>query len=76
VKSVAACGAIGGVGPAGRGPERQRRLAATQFSKNYADYTLGSSYRQGIEQRAELAAARRVVIMCSVVLCRLARGII
>jgi hypothetical protein len=32
--------------------------------KNYADYTLGPSYRQGIQQLVELAAARRLAIMC------------
>jgi uncharacterized protein (DUF488 family) len=32
--------------------------------KNYADYTLGPSYRQGIQRLAELAAARRLAIMC------------
>lgn len=32
--------------------------------QNYADYTLGSSYRQGIERLVELASARRVAIMC------------
>lgn len=32
--------------------------------KNYADYTLGSAYRQGIQRLAELAAAQRVVMMC------------
>lgn len=32
--------------------------------KNYADYTLGSSYRQGIKHLTGLAAARRLVVMC------------
>jgi uncharacterized protein (DUF488 family) len=32
--------------------------------KNYADYTLGPSYRQGIQQLVELAAAQRLAIMC------------
>jgi uncharacterized protein (DUF488 family) len=32
--------------------------------KNYADYTLGSSYHQGIRQLVELATARRLTIMC------------
>jgi uncharacterized protein (DUF488 family) len=32
--------------------------------KNYADYTLGPSYRQGIQQLAGLAAAHRTAIMC------------
>jgi uncharacterized protein (DUF488 family) len=32
--------------------------------KNYADYTLGSSYRQGIGHLVELASACRVAIMC------------
>jgi uncharacterized protein (DUF488 family) len=33
--------------------------------KNYADYSLGSSYREGIARLRELAASQRVVIMCS-----------
>jgi uncharacterized protein (DUF488 family) len=33
--------------------------------KNYADYTLGSSYRHGIRQLVELAAAHRLAIMCA-----------
>jgi uncharacterized protein (DUF488 family) len=32
--------------------------------KNYADYTLGPAYRQGIQQLVELAAGQRVAIMC------------
>jgi uncharacterized protein (DUF488 family) len=32
--------------------------------KNYADYTLGSSYRQGIQHLVELADGRRLAIMC------------
>lgn len=32
--------------------------------KNYADYTLGDSYRNGIERLIDLATAKRVVIMC------------
>lgn len=32
--------------------------------KNYADYTLGSEYRESIERLADLAAGRRVAIMC------------
>lgn len=32
--------------------------------KNYADYTLGPSYRHGVDELAGLATARRVAIMC------------
>jgi uncharacterized protein (DUF488 family) len=32
--------------------------------KNYADYTLTAAYRQGVQRLEELAADRRVVIMC------------
>ncbi len=32
--------------------------------KNYADYTLGPSYQEGIEHLVELAADRRAAIMC------------
>lgn len=32
--------------------------------KNYADYTMGSSYRAAIQRLAELATAHRLVIMC------------
>jgi uncharacterized protein (DUF488 family) len=32
--------------------------------KNYADYTLSASYRDGIARLTELAAAQRVVVMC------------
>lgn len=32
--------------------------------KNYADYTLSPDYRQGLQRLADLAADRRVAIMC------------
>jgi uncharacterized protein (DUF488 family) len=32
--------------------------------KNYADYSLGIDYQQGIHRLTELAAAHRMVIMC------------
>lgn len=32
--------------------------------KNYADYTLGPDYRDGIERLVELSTANRVAIMC------------
>lgn len=32
--------------------------------KNYADYTLGPSYRRGIQRLSDLSATHRVAIMC------------